>query len=426
MMIWAFYQLLTILFFPVLLIYLGYRKWVGKEDPKRFFERLGKASCKRPKGKLLWIHAASVGESLSILPLINRLTATYPKLTILVTTGTITSAAMMTQRLPKQAVHQYIPIDNWFTVSWFLFHWKPDLALMVESELWPCLVKQSAKKCPVMVINARMSDRSYRRWMRFSIFTRSLFGSYHHVLAQSGKDALRYRHLGAKNAIYIGNIKYDAPPLSADEAAITELQTMIGNRPVFLAASTHPDEEKEIARAHREVKISYPDLLTIIVPRHPQRAAHIIQQLVPDTVVVQRSVQGVITPQTDIYLADTMGELGIFYRLASIVFIGGTLVPHGGQNPLEAARLNNAIIFGPHMDNFLQIKKEFLQQQAAIEISDTEALSKATKQLLRDSKKRRKLAEMALQLVQEKTGATDEICKYIESLLDMKPLIRKG
>lgn len=408
------YQILTCLASPVIDLYLQRRKAKGKEDPVRFPERLGYASRPRPTGKLVWVHGASVGESLSILPLLNALMQRYPQHHFLMTTGTVSSAAMMEKRLPAGAFHQYIPVDRLPAVKRFLEHWQPDVALWIESELWPNLVTQTAARCPLLLLNGRISEHSFRNWQRYPSLGKRVMESFSLVLPQSKHDAVRFEALGAKQVRYLGNIKFDSPPLPADPQKLEALQSAIGQRPVWLTASTHAPEEDIAGHTHLALKKQYPDLLTLIVPRHPNRASDIAGSLrTMGLQVSTRSLDEPITATTDIYLADTMGELGIFYRLAPIVFIGGSLIPHGGQNPLEAARLNCAILYGPHMENFLEIKRELEEAQASLCVEGEQALAPALAGLLANPQKQQALTEAASLLVQTKSGV---IAAYIEQL----------
>lgn len=395
-MLLTFYTLLTVLTAPLIHLYLLKRKKAGKEDPRRFRERLGYASQARPEGKLLWIHAASVGESLSVLPLLERLVVQFPTITILLTTGTVTSAALMKARLPAGAIHQFIPVDSFFAVKRFLRHWQPTLALWVESELWPNLLKQTAKTCPLVLVNARISDRSFATWRKHPVISQTLLKYFALCLPQSKQDAERLEVLGAPNVSFIGNLKYDAPPLPCNKQELEALRTVLGDRPVWLAASTHPGEEEIIAEAHHALKHHYPNLLTTIVPRHARRGAELSLLLTGlDCNVALRSSNQLITPETDIYLADTMGELGIFYRLCPVVLMGGTLVPHGGQNPLEAARLRCALIAGPSMENFRDIIQELVDNGACSRVSDASSLAVAVDALWQDKEKRERMAQAA-------------------------------
>ncbi|MCE3231934.1 MAG: 3-deoxy-D-manno-octulosonic acid transferase [Rickettsiaceae bacterium] len=412
------YQLLTRSLAPLISIYLLKRMRRGKEDPVRFSERFGKTGVERPDGKLVWVHAASVGESISVLPIITKLVEPNGDINFLLTTGTTSSARIVAERLPARTIHQYVPIDTLDAVTNFLSHWKPDLALWVESELWPNLVTQASKICPMLLLNGRMSERSYNKWQRHKSLSNMILSCFSLILAQSKHDAERFEKLGSNNVKYIGNIKYDAPPLPDDEEKRRSLEVMIGSRPIWLASSTHNGEEELIAEAHKKLKEQYPQILTIIAPRHPARSAEIIRTLYDMGMSISlRSIDDEITDRTDIYLADTMGELGIFYRLAKIVFIGGTLVQWGGQNPLEPARLGCSIVHGPHMDNFAEIESELAQHNAAIIVQDSNTLANAVASLIGDEHKRNYIALAALKVVREKNGVLDAYVSAIGQYL---------
>ncbi|MEG3619009.1 3-deoxy-D-manno-octulosonic acid transferase [Magnetovibrio sp. PR-2] len=350
----SLYRMATTLGGPLIRLYLNKRLKRGKEDAARFEERLGIASLPRPDGRLVWIHAASVGESLSVLTFIDRVQKDYPDTSILVTTGTLTSARLMAKRLPQGAVHQYVPADCVSYVRRFLEHWKPDLAFWVESEFWPNMVIETrARAVPMVVLNGRMSQSSYEGWRKSRAMIGRILSAFPLVLAQSDTDGLRFQDLGAKAVDVPGNLKYASAPLPYDEAELTKLKSTIGERPVWLASSTHPGEETIAGRAHKTLRDKLDNPLTIIVPRHPERGSEIADDLKASGLnVALRSIGDDLSDQTDVYIADTLGELGIFYRLCSVVFIGKTLAGSGGQNPIEPAQLGCALIFGPDMSNF--------------------------------------------------------------------------
>lgn len=415
------YRWLIYLAGPFIDLYLISRKKIGKEDDKRFPERLGRAGFPRPAGSLVWIHAASVGEAISVLPLINSITDKYKKINVLLTTGTVTSAKILEQRLPSRTFHQYIPIDKMVTVRRFLEHWKPDLALWVESELWPNLIIETHKTgCQMIQINARLSENSYEKWKRGRHLAERMLRCFALSLVQSEDDGKRLADLGAKNVKYIGNLKFDAPPLPSDPKETGNLLSMIGERHIWLAASTHKGEELIVANTHKKLKETYPDLLTIIAPRHPQRCEEICQELADfeDMEVAVRTKGDNIKDSTDIYIADSVGELGIFFRLTGIVFMGGSLVDHGGQNPLEAARLECAIITGPHIKNFAGIYKELKDEGAYIEVNNEAELVRAVSSLLSDHEKIDGFSTKALELVESKQGIAKN---YIN---EMKPFFK--
>jgi 3-deoxy-D-manno-octulosonic-acid transferase len=404
---------------PLLHLWLRYRQYQGKEDASRRNERIGQSSVPRPSGTLLWVHAASVGESISALPLIDAILAKHPDLHILLTTGTVTSAEIMHQKLPERAIHQFVPMDSPIFVKRFLKHWRPDLAVFVESELWPNLIHHThAQGCPVMIVNGRMSESSFHWWQRYLPLARDMFGQITKVLAQGEKDADRFRKLGAKDVTYVGNLKYESEPLAADSKEMNRLLTLIGERPVWLAASTHEGEEEQIADVHARVKEEFPELLTMIVPRHASRGDAIESALKKcDLAVARRSRDDDVTVGTDIYLADTMGELGLFYRLTHIVFIGGSLEEKGGQNPLEPARLHCAILCGPHMSNFMEITEKLKKHQACVQVEDAKQLAKQVSLLLGDPERQEALDKAAHDVVINTKGALDTTLESLQPYL---------
>jgi len=418
-MILKLYRLLTYIAGPAIDIYLQKRKKLGKEDALRFDERLGKAAFPRPDGTVVWIHAASVGEALSVLPIIKKLAEHYPGTNFLLTTGTITSAKIIESRLPDNTFHQYVPVDKITAVRRFLRHWKPNLALWVESELWPNLVTETARYCPIIMVNGRISDNSYKSWQNYSSFSKEVLSRFSLCLPQSKHDAERFEKLGARNVKYLGNIKFDAPPLPSDPQKMGEILTMIGQRQIWMAASTHSPEERMIAEIHKELKETHPDLLTIIAPRHPKRMEDIIELLKDlELNIAVRSKNDEITEDTDIYLADTIGELGVFYRMVPIVFIGGSIANKGGQNPLEAARLDCTIVYGPHMDNFIEIKRELEDKHASLIAKDKGELFRIIDEMTNDHDKQESLAKAALDVIKEKQGVTDKIIEEIKPYIE--------
>lgn len=422
------YRIITLILSPLIYVYLLIRKKKGKEDSSRFGERLGKVGIPRPEGYVIWIHAASVGESVSMLPMMNAIVEQYEDVSLLLTTGTVTSAQLVEGRLPDRAYHQYVPIDVVPFIARFLKHWQPDMAIWVESEFWPNLVTQTSKYCPMILMNARISDDSYQKWQGFfhKPIAKEMLECFALTLPQNKEYGEKLEELGATNVKFVGNLKFDSPSLPSSPKEMGELVTMIGERKVWVAASTHPGEEEMIREVHLTLKANHPDLLTIIVPRHAKRGKDIANSIAGDEIGIKlRSNDDVVDAKTDIYIADTMGELGIFYRLASIVFIGGSLVEHGGQNPLEAARLECAIIFGPHMYNFKEVIKELHEANACIQINDKAELASTLEQLLDDDNKQEELAKASKSIVANKTGllsiAMREITPFIEAIKSSNP-----
>jgi 3-deoxy-D-manno-octulosonic-acid transferase len=411
------YQLGSALGTPIASQLLMRRQKRGKEHPERLSERLGQASMPRPKGPLIWVHGASVGEMLAAISLIERLRAR--DFAVLVTSGTVTSAALAEQRLPSGVLHQFIPLDAPRFVSRFLDHWRPGLALFVESDLWPNLICSSAKrKIPMIIINGRLSERSFKRWRRLPGVIAALLNRFDLCLAQSAADAERYTKLGAPRVNATGNLKLDVPAPPADEAALRRLRDIIGKRPVVVAASTHAGEETAFIGAHRRLRAKFPALLTIIVPRHPARGESIADSAkAAGLAVALRSRRTQPMPDIGVYIADTLGELGLMYRLAPIVFMGGSLASHGGQNPIEAIRHGAAIIHGPHVWNFAEIYAALDTARGAQQVADEEALVARLGAWLADPAARQAAAEAATATIKKLGGALDRTWAALDPYL---------
>lgn len=405
---------------PVIRLLLARRRQRGKEDAVRFGERFGIPSLPRPTGGLAWIHAASVGEAISVLSLIERLRVDRPSLTLLVTTGTVTSAAIMADRLPASVLHQYAPVDHPRWISRFLDYWQPDLVLWLESEFWPnTLCAIANRNIPIVLINARVSAKSFAGWTRFRRTIAYLLDKFSLCLAQSTDDGDKLIALGARKVHVPGNLKFAAAPLPASETDLHDLAKMIGDRPVWAAVSTHPGEEEIVATAHDALTRDLPDLLTFIVPRHPIRGEDIANRLRSSGYNVARRAEGqAIVTSTHVYIVDTVGELGLIYRLAKVAFIGGSLVPHGGQNLLEAAKLDCAIVYGPWMTNFTAIVTEMQQASATEEILDPEQLITAITALLRNDDLRARRIAAAARVAMQKNKILDEIMGQLSPFLD--------
>ncbi|MDE0391184.1 MAG: 3-deoxy-D-manno-octulosonic acid transferase, partial [Rhodospirillales bacterium] len=371
------YRYASLLATPFIDAWLAHRRRRGKEDRARFGERLGRPSLPRPEGRLVWMHGASVGESISLLPLVARLREALPDIQVLITSGTVTSAQLLRERLPAGVQHQFVPADRPGAVRRFTRHWQPDLAVWVESELWPNLILETAARgCPMLLLNGRMSDRSNARWRRAPQLSRPLLAAFDSVLAQTEADAERFRALGARNVAVRGNLKNDAHPLPANEKGVAVLGQAIGARPCWAAASTHEGEEEIVAESILALRRTFPDLLTILAPRHPERGdttAELLER--SGLATVRHSTGGAIAPGTAVYLVDTMGELGLIFRLASIAFVGGSLAPHGGHNPLEPARLDCALVTGPHTENFTEAYAALEDASAVSRVSDARTLA---------------------------------------------------
>lgn len=419
-MIIPVYRVLSYAAAPFLRGFLEKRKSRGKEHPHRIMERYGHPSEERPKGNIVWFHAASVGEAISALSLIKRINKDCPATSILITTGTVTSAEIMAARLPSNIIHQFIPIDQPIWIQRFLDYWKPNLILWIESEFWPNFLTDIKKRnIPLVLINARISPNSYRNWKCLPKTIARLLGCFNLCLAQSERDAEKLIKLGAKNVNVPGNLKFAADPLPVDDRRLTTLWNTISKRPLWIAASTHDGEEDAVADAHCSIASNYPDLLTIIIPRHPIRGKEIAASLSNRGLMISlRSENHTVQPATEIYIANTVGELGLFYRLSPIAFIGGTLIPHGGQNLLEAAKLDCAIIHGPSTDNFTTITNEIANVDGSIVIQNNSELADAVSALLADEERRRSQIIAAANIAENKSGILETIMHQLSPFLD--------
>ncbi len=412
------YKILMLMAWPIVSLYMIYRKKKGKEDIARFNERIGKPSKIRPEGDILWMHGASVGETISMLSLIDKYLATYPNLHIMVTSGTKTSAALLADRLPKRAFHQYIPVDNPIYTKRFVKYWKPTGVLWFESDFWPSILSEiSNKKIPLALVNGRISDRSFRGWKKyFPGLINNILEMFNIQLGQSEDDAERIKVLGGKNVYFEGNLKFAAQPLSFDKKELSNMQKQLNGRKLFLIASTHHNEEERFIKIYQNLKNEIPDLLIVISPRHFQRADAITEAYQKAGINIARRSKGEnITSDTEAYLFDTWGELGLTYKLCPIVYIGGSLIPHGGQNFLECLHFSDAVVAGPHMHNFRMLMKLTLEGNAVIQKDNDEGVEEALKNLLIDDNFLTMHRENADKFIKSQNNVLDVIFKRIET-----------
>jgi 3-deoxy-D-manno-octulosonic-acid transferase len=402
---------------PAVLGLLYWRRHKGREDRTRLSERQGYPSRERPKGHLMWVHGASIGETLSLLPIVERMT--QRGLSVLVTSGTKTSASLIARRLPPGAIHQFVPLDVPRYIKRFLEHWHPDLALIAESEIWPNTIMALAERdIPLVMVNGRMSDRSYQRWQKMPGIIRGLLEQFALCLAQTSDDAERLARLGAPRVIVTGNIKFDAAPPPADPRVVAHLSGLIAGRPVWLAASTHPGEESAIIAVHRALANRHPHLLTIIAPRHPHRGPDVASVARQAGLRASRRSEGIHPDRaTDIYVVDTVGEMGLFYRLSPIVLMGGTLVPIGGHNPIEPAKLGAAILHGPHVHTATEIYEALDRSRGAVMVKDSATLARAVNELLNNAALTRDMARKSGEAVQALGGAVDRTMQSVEPFI---------
>jgi 3-deoxy-D-manno-octulosonic-acid transferase len=389
----------------------------GKEDEARVGERRGLTDAERPPGPLVWMHGASVGEVLAVAGLVERMRAM--NIRVLLTSGTVTSAAIVARRFPPDVIHQFIPYDSPRFVARFLDHWQPSFALFVESDLWPNLILSGAeRRIPMIVINGRMSQRSFQRWRAAPATMGTLLSRFEMCLVQSQGDGDRFTALGSPHVFNTGNLKFDVPAPPADPHKLAQLTRALQGRTVVLASSTHPGEEEVVLDVHRRLAAYFPALLTIIVPRHPERGQQIAQLTGPSSLrVAVRSKDQLPSPETEIYVADTLGELGLFYRLSPIVFVGGSLVNHGGQNPIEPIKLGAAVLHGPHVGNFAEIYRALDEAGGARLAGDGEALVKQVGGWLDNRDARQRAAVSGRAVVDRLGGALDRTMAALEPYL---------
>ncbi len=393
----------------------------GKEDAARLDERRGIASQPRPDGPLIWFHAASVGEAVAILELVRRVLEERDDAHVLVTTGTVTSAEVMADRLPDRAIHHYAPLDARAFVTAFLDHWRPNLAIWTESELWPALVVETdARGIPMLLLNARMSKASHDKWRFAKGVVRNLLQRFQVALVQDELTQSYLRHLGmpSDRMKVLGTLKEGAAALPCDEDMRSELANDLAGRPVWLAASTHEGEEKLILRAHRIAMRSSPRLLLILVPRHPERGDELANFLQSDGWrFTRRAADEGFSDDAQVYLADTMGEMGLWYRLAPISFVGGSLVAIGGHNPFEPAALGSAILHGPYVTNFVDIYQRLSEAGAARLVPSPEKLADHVVTLL-SPEEAAGMAAAAWSVISDGADVTDRALSLITDTLD--------
>lgn len=402
---------------PLLRLWLRWRASHGKEDGAGLPERRGIAGLARPDARVIWLHAASVGESLSAMPLVERLAAHGA--VVLMTTGTVTSAAMVRARSGPRLLHQFAPLDVAPWVEAFLAYWQPALAIRVESEIWPVTLRALAERnIPTAMVNGRLSDRTMRGWQRAPAFAHHVFGSLNVVAAQSDEDAARFKALGARRAENTGNVKLASPALAANIEALSDLQSQVSDRPRWLAASIHPGEDAVVATAHNALREKFGRLLTVVVPRHPERGPAMAETFMRAGLrVAVRSQNQRCDESIDVLLADTMGELGLFYRLCPIAFIGKTFTVGGGQNPIEAAQLGSALVWGPDMSNFRDLAQQLEAAGGAVKVSTGADLGHAIGALLGDNARRDAQAGIAATITGQNNAALDRTFALIEPYL---------
>jgi len=412
------YSGLTRILGPALPLWLKRRALNGKEDITRQDERFGQASIARPQGQLFWMHGASVGEVTMLLPLIDKVLTDYPKAHVLITSGTVTSANILAKRLPERAIHQYVPLDTPKAVTAFLNHWKPDLALWAESEIWPNLITQTnARGIPMALINARMSDKSIQGWHKRKKSALALFGCFDTILAANEDTANGLSWLLSKNIESSGNLKDVAPALPVNANDLVSLKTHIGTRPVWCAASTHKGEEEIILSAHEGIRAKHRDALLILALRHPDRRNEVMPLLDEKTVAI-RSRKDSPSLGTSVYLFDTIGEMGLAHSLADITFVCGSLVKGlMGHNPLEPARLRNAVLTGAHISSFADTYMSMIAFDAAQRILSPEMIGQAVSDLFSNPEDLARRQALAYDFAQSREAVLDFVWEKLTPIL---------
>lgn len=421
----GWYRTATRIAAPLLPGVLARRARKGKEDPARRHERLGHPNGQRPDGVLVWMHGASVGESLVLASLAEALLARRPDLRILVTSGTTTSAGLLARRLPERAFHQYVPVDTPAAARRFVEHWQPDLAVFAESELWPNLIVETARRgTPMALVNARMNARSIRSWRRRPDTARWLLGRFAWIGAADTRTRDGLEDIAGYPVSLAGNLKLEARPPDPDAAELDRTRDALGNRPVWLAASTHPGEEAIVLDAHKRLLATHPDALLILAPRHPERADAIAREIADrGLTATRRSRKPLPDSHCQVWLADTLGEMMLWYSLAPASLIAGSLVPDiGGHNPVEASRAGTAVIAGPHAASFDDLFDAYRRHGALLEARDADSLAAAVEQVWAGKGPLTEAADAAL--ADASGGAMATTLEQLERLLDGKAVRR--
>jgi 3-deoxy-D-manno-octulosonic-acid transferase len=411
------YRALTVAATPLANALLAHRLKRGKEQLARMHERRGESMLARPSGALVWVHGASVGELAAIIPLVGRINAR--DFNVLVTSGTVTSAKLAEQWLPAGVIHQFLPLDSPRFVARFLDHWQPDLGLFTESDLWPNLILMSAqRRVPLILVNGRLSERSFKRWRRAPATIGAILRRFDLCLAQTSAYAARLRDLGAAHIVTTGNLKLDVPEAPADLDSLAALREAIGERATIAATSTHAGEETALIETHRRLRHTFPRLLTMIAPRHPDRGPGIVEIANAAGLAAGLRSRGRLPDASDdIYVVDTLGELGLVYRVAPIVFVGGSLACHGGQNPVEPIKLGAAILHGPHVWNFAEIYAALDAAHGAEQVTDAGKLALQVGAWLTDAGERIDVVAAARKTVATLSGALERTLAALDPYL---------
>ncbi len=401
---------------PLMPAVLRWRRRRGKEDGNRLRERMGVPGLPRPHGRLVWVHAASLGDGQTLLPLIDRLGARG--FHVLMSTRTVSSANGLMRQLPAGAFHQYMPVDVPAYVTRFLDHWRPDMVLLAGAELWPNVIfETSRRRLPIICVNGRMTDRVYRHCTRMPRFIAGLMHRIDLCLARSDDDAERFVTLGARSVQTVGDLVFDVPSPGADPRAVSAFTARVGARPIWIAALTDPDEDALILETHRLLVARFPDVVTVVVPRLPRDGAALAEAASRhDIAVALRSRDKMPTSLPGLYVADVGGELGLFYRASDIAFLGRSL-KGGGHSPIEAAKLGCAILHGPSIESYAPIYAALDNAQGGVSVRDASMLVRVLALLFDDGAKLRQMQRNATQTIDKLCGGTTRVMRAIEPQL---------
>jgi 3-deoxy-D-manno-octulosonic-acid transferase len=413
------YQFLSIIFFPLIKLYIFFRILRKKENVKRISEKFGRSSIKiTNKKNIIWVHAVSVGEMNSAIVLVESLIKENQENLILFTTTTITSAEILSKKIIEfngKVIHQFLPIDSYFCVAKFLNFWQPEKIIFIESEIWPNFLYQAfQREIPTFLVNARISDRSLKRWQFAKKIGFNIFDYFDKIFAQTSDDKKKLSTLTFRPVFCYGNLKSQTKDLKIDLEKLAEIKFSIKNRPIFLATSTHRGEEKIVIDCHHYLRKKFSNLLTIIVPRHPIRAEE-IKILFKDSSFSQHSKNQKIEDETEFYLVDSFGELGIFYSLVDFAFIGGSLEKIGGHNPFEAIRLDCGIISGREVFNFKEIYQKLAENNACFLVNCKEELIEMVEKLITDQSITHSVKIRAKEVLRNSENISEKIVKEIFS-----------
>ncbi len=418
------YRILMKLSKPFVGIILARRRAKGLETKisSRRKERFGYSSVKRPSGKIVWFNAASLGESNSIMPVVENILKNYKDVTVLVTTTTVSGAENMAKKLEgKRAIHQFLPVDRRSYVDRFFEFWKPSLGFFVDSDFWPNLILSAkSHNIPLVLLNGRISDRSFKKWKNNLDFSNVLMGAFEFGFGKSEEDRKRLEIMGLENTVNVGNLKYAVAPLPYKEDELNALNKKFQKRRVWVASSTHEGEEALCIAAHLIIKKRIPEAIMIIAPRHPARGEEIVDLVKANGLVpALRSKGEYITDKTDVYIADTMGELGLFYTLSNISFVGGSLIPWGGHNPMEPARLHNVVLSGKHVHNFTETFDLLEDEKSVIMVKDEVDLADKIKMFFQHPEVAKEYMGRAFYVAEREAGVLERVMD------ELKPYLKK-